>query len=280
MSSVEWDADLSSLYDRAKSDEGVEKVFVLDGQQRLQSLYSMFNGALKASDGKTDLEAYIDVTGGGKLMDDGLLHRLQFHANPQPLPLYRLRNLIGVDTKKNALKLAKELNDKLDTVLKDTGDAARERQDRVRENCSQICSVLLEEKHFWVEELDGVANEYPYKKILDIFVRVNSGGTKLDASDLMFAAMKEGWGEIEQNVENIVDILNDGRLCFDKTFALKCLVVAHGKGSELTSDKFTSPEGEKLIDTIEANWPRGGCIPGTSGLHRELSEALRRQGSP
>jgi len=256
MSSVEWDADLSSLYDKAKSDVGIEKVFVLDGQQRLQSLYSMFNGALKAADGKTDLEAYIDVTGGGKLMDDGLLHRLQFHAKPQPLPLYRLRNLIGVDAKKNALKLAKELNDKLDAVIKDTGDAARDRQDRVRENCSQICSVLLEEKHFWVEELDGVANEYPYKKILDIFVRVNSGGTKLDASDLMFAAMKEGWGEIEQNVENIVDILNDGRLGFDKTVALKCLVVALGKGSELTSDKFTSPEGEKLIDTIKDGWPR------------------------
>ena len=32
-----------------------------------------------------------------------------------------------------------------------------------------------------------------YKTILDIFVRVNSGGTKLDAGDLMFAAMKEGW---------------------------------------------------------------------------------------
>jgi len=256
MSSVEWDADLSSLYDRAKSDEGIEKVFVLDGQQRLQSLYSVFSGALKTSDDKTDLEAYIDVTGGGKLMDDGLLHRLQFHATPQPLPLYRLRNLIGVDAKKNALKLAKELNDKLDAMLKDTGDAARDRQDRVRENCSQICSVLLEEKHFWVEELDGVANEYPYKKILDIFVRVNSGGTKLDASDLMFAAMKEGWGEIEQNVENVVDILNDGRLGFDKTFALKCLVVALGKGAELTSDKFTSADGDKLIDTIEADWPR------------------------
>jgi hypothetical protein len=31
-------------------------------------------------------------------------------------------------------------------------------------------------------------------------VRVNSGGTKLDASDLMFAAMKEGWADIRKTL--------------------------------------------------------------------------------
>ena len=72
----------------------------------------------------------------------------------------------------------------------------------------------------------------------------------------MFAAMKEGWGEIEQNVDSIVDILNDGRLNFDKTFALKCLVVAHGKGAELSPENFASSEGEKLIAAIQADWPK------------------------
>jgi hypothetical protein len=257
MPSVEWDADLSEYYEKAKSDLGVEKVFVLDGQQRLQSLFAVFNGAIKSSDGTKDLRAYFDVTAGNKIFDDGLLYRLEFRPEEKlPLPLYPLRNLLGVDDKKNASKLAKELNDGLDGILKDSGSARQERQDRVRDNCGQISSLLREERHFWVEELDGVANEYPYKKILDIFVRVNSGGTKLDASDLMFAAMKEGWGEIEQNVDSIVDILNDGRLNFDKTFALKCLVVAHGKGAELSPDKFTSSEGVKLIAAIQADWPK------------------------
>lgn len=269
MPSVEWDADLSEYYEKAKSDKGVEKVFVLDGQQRLQSLFAVFNGALKSSDGTKDLKAYFDVTAGNQLSDDGLLYSLEFRADEKlPLPHYPLRNLLGADAKKNALKLAKELNDELDGILKDSGSDRQDRQDRVRENCSQVSSLLLEEKHFWVEELDGVANEYPYKKILDIFVRVNSGGTKLDASDLMFAAMKEGWGEIEQNVDSIVDILNDGRLNFDKTFALKCLVVAHGKGAELLPDKFTSSEGEKLIAAIQADWPKA------EGAFQELRDFI------
>jgi len=42
MSVVDPDADLSQLYDLPKSAAGVEKVFVLDGQQRLQTLHSIF----------------------------------------------------------------------------------------------------------------------------------------------------------------------------------------------------------------------------------------------
>jgi len=256
MESVEWDADLSDYYDKTKSAAGVEKVFVLDGQQRIQTLVALFNGAIKASDDKTDLEAYFDATSGELPSDGELLYDIQFSETAKPLPYYRLRNLMTVDAQKNASTLAEDINDALDAELTEDADEKRKRQRRVRENMQQIVTLLREDRHFWVEELDGVANEYPYKKILDIFVRVNSGGTKLDASDLMFAAMKEGWDEIEQNVESIVDILNDGRLSFDKSLALKCLVVAHGKGAELTPDKFTTPEGEKLIDAIQTDWTR------------------------
>ena len=234
----------------------MEKVFVLDGQQRIQTLIALFNGAIKSNDGKSDLEAYFDVASGDVSPNGDLLYKLQFHATPHELPLYRLRNLMTVDDQKNASTLAEDINDALDGLLKEESDIRKKRQRRVRENMQQIVTLLREDRHFWVEELDGVANEYPYKKILEIFVRVNSGGTKLDASDLMFAAMKEGWSDIEQNVEAIVDVLNGGRLGFDKTFALKCLVVANGKGAELTSDKFTSPDGEKLIDAIQASWAR------------------------
>lgn len=256
MDSVEWDADLSAYYDKTRSAEGVEKVFVLDGQQRIQTLIALFNGAIKSNDGKTDLEAYFDVTSGDVASNGDVLYKLHFHSDPHELPLYRLRNLTTVDAQKNSANLAEDINDVLDESLDEQAEVRKRRQRRVRENMQQIVTLLREDRHFWVEELDGVANEYPYKKILEIFVRVNSGGTKLDASDLMFAAMKEGWSDIEQNVEAIVDVMNDGRLGFDKTFALKCLVVAHGKGAELTSDKFTSPEGEKLIDTIQSCWAK------------------------
>ena len=91
-----------------------------------------------------------------------------------------------------------------------------------------------------------MASEFPYRRVLDIFVRVNSGGTKLDASDLMFAAMKEGWSEIEEVIEETTELLNGTNLKFDKAFPLKCLLVAHGRGAEASPEKFTGADGEKL----------------------------------
>jgi hypothetical protein len=256
MSSVEWDADLHDYYDTAKSELGVEKVFVLDGQQRLQSLFAIFCGSLKSEDGKKDLSAYVDITSGGEIRNGDLLYELKFSADALPLPHYRVRDLLGKDSQKNASVLGDELNDQIDDLQDEDKDVIRERQRRVRSNCAQLVSLLREEKHFWVEELDGVANAFPYKKILDIFVRVNSGGTKLDASDLMFAAMKEGWSDVEQSVENVTEMLNVNGLSFDKTFCLKCLVVAHGKGAELSPEKFSSAAGEELLKTIQDNWER------------------------
>ena len=81
---------------------------------------------------------------------------------------------------------------------------------------------------------------------------MNSGGTKLDASDLMFAAMKEAWSDIEEVIEQTTEMLNGTNLQFDKTFPLKCLLVAHGRGSEASPEKFTGPDGDKLMDEINS----------------------------
>lgn len=255
MSAIEWDPDLSELYDEQRSADGVEKVFVLDGQQRLQTLYALFAGSIKDSTGTKDLEAFFDVTSGETANDDELMYPLRFAAASPGPTWYRLRDLTTKHAQKNSEVIADELNEALDGVLAgESREAARARERRVRRNIGQLVSLLREERFFWVEELDGVANNYPYRIILDIFVRVNSGGTKLDAADLMFAAMKEGWTEIEEKVEDIVGLLNDQRLDFDKTVALKCLVVAHGKGAELTPEKFTSANGRELLKNIEDKW--------------------------
>lgn len=260
MDQVEWDADLSHFYEPNISKDGVEKVFVLDGQQRLQTLYSIFRGAILSEDGARH-EAFFDVTSGDTVDDMGLLYRLRFASEPLTLPWFRVADLLGKQAQRNAEELADELNDELDNLdaakiegERESTDNKRARQKRVRRNMSQLVSLLREERHFWVQELDGVANEFPYKKVLDIFVRVNSGGTKLDASDLMFAAMKEGWAEIEEVIEETTELLNGTNLQFDKTFPLKCLLVAHGRGAEASAEKFIGVDGENLLKEIEAGW--------------------------
>jgi len=256
MATIERDVELSQLYEKEKSVEGVEKVFVLDGQQRIQTLYAVFCGGVTTPSVQT-AEGYFDVTEGGAAIDGGdLLYRLKFSDTALPLPHYRIRNLLEVDAQKDAASIADDLNEKLDSLQTESNDQKRQRERLVRKNLSQLRSLLREEMHFWVEELDGIANEFAYRKILDIFVRVNSGGTKLTASDLMFASMKEGWEDIEENIEQTVEMLNDGRLGFDTGFPLKAMMLALGEGAETNLEKFTGAKGEALLQKLKDNWSR------------------------
>lgn len=254
MECIDWDADLSDYYDPNMSRQGAEKVFVLDGQQRLQSLYAIFKGALNLDTNRRS-EAYFNVTGGEMPDDEGLLHNLvYFDSSPNDDKLFRISDLFGRHSQKSAEDIAEEINVQLNDVLGDDGDAKRQREKRVRLNISQLVSILREDRHFWIEELDGVANEFLYKRVLEIFIRVNSGGTKLEAADLMFAAMKEEWDEIEENVEDVVELLNGNNLAFDKGFVLKCLLVANDKGAQLSPEKFTGETGQKVLADIKENW--------------------------
>ncbi|RTL55496.1 MAG: DUF262 domain-containing protein [Rhodocyclaceae bacterium] len=262
MEQVDWDPDLSDYYEPNISKAGAEKVFVLDGQQRMQTLYAIFRGAILSESGIRQ-EAYFDVTSGDKLTDTGLLYQIKFSNESLALPWYRVADLLGSHAQRNAEELADEINESLASLdsakpveLRETEESRRGREKRVRRNISQLISLLREERHFWVQQLDGVADKFPYKTVLDIFVRVNSGGTKLDASDLMFAAMKEGWDEIEEAIEETTELLNSTNLQFDKTFALKCLLVAHGRGAEASAEKFTGADGEVLLAEMEAGWGR------------------------
>ena len=262
MEEVEWDPDLSDYYEPNISKAGCEKVFVLDGQQRLQTLYAIFGGAIKLTDGQR-AEAYFDASSGINVSDDGLLHTLKFSTTVLPRPWYRVADLVGKDAQRVGEELADELNDHLEELddakpgqSKPSLADQKDRQKRVRRNFGQLVSLLREDKHFWIQELDGVANSYTYGTVLDIFVRVNSGGTKLDASDLMFAAMKEGWDEIEEAIEETTELLNSTNIGFDKTFPLKCLLVGHGRGAEASADKFTGADGAKLLAEMKVGWDR------------------------
>ena len=239
MQRVDWNANLHDLYEPAVSESGVEKVFVLDGQQRLQTLYAIFRGGIAGIDGADAQYAYYDVTSGAPDEDEEIHHPIVFAHTPMELPYYRLADLLTRDAQRNNEEIADDINEFLDQTMEETPDECRTRQRQVRRNIAQLVSLLREDKHFWIQELDGVANDFPYARVLEIFVRVNSGGTKLSAADLMFAAMKEGWADVEEKIEEIVDILNsDSRLSFDKNLVLKCIVTATGNGAELSPDKF------------------------------------------
>jgi len=241
------DADLSPLYDKEISRNGNDKTLVLDGQQRLQSLFIVYNGTFEGHD------IYINLTKGAEEIDDGLNYEIIKSKESLALPYFRIKDLVA--NRKNINDTIDDINDKLCSST-ETHDEKRARERLVRRTLSQLNAILFEERFFWIEELDGVANsEIDYKAVLDVFIRVNSGGTKLEASDLMFAIMKESWNEVEVNIEQIVHNLNSsGRLHLDKNFVLKTLLLIIGKGPELRTSVFTGADSDVTLSQLEQVW--------------------------
>ena len=103
-------------------------------------------------------------------------------------------------------------------------------------------SYFLEES----EELD---------KVLQIFIRINSGGTKLSYSDLLLSIATAQWKEKDARevIHEFVDEINqigDG-FDFNKDFVLKsCLVLADFNDIKFKVDNFTKAN----MAIIEKNW--------------------------
>lgn len=255
MVNVQRDVDLHSLYDPHASAEGNTRLFVLDGQQRLQALLTIFDGTIEMENGERR-EAWLDLASGHEQDDDGFWYGIRFaKASPGPT-WYRIANLRGIDVKKGDRALGRQEAQRIEPTLVGTSQQKEAALDRVQENAQSLVRILKDESVFWYDELDGVVGEYPYERVLEVFVRVNNGGTKLDGGDLMFAAMKGLSGDIEEQVEDIAGRLCIGDLAFDKGWVLKAIVVALTGNSTLGHKLFAGTNGEALMQRINDNWPR------------------------
>lgn len=107
---------------------------------------------------------------------------------------------------------------------------------------------------------DAVINYYLEKgeeldKVLNIFIRVNSGGTPLSYSDLLLSIATAQWEEKDarEEITRYVDEINnigDG-FSFDKDFVLKaCLVLSDFKNIAFKVDNFN----KRNMIAIEENW--------------------------
>ena len=92
-------------------------------------------------------------------------------------------------------------------------------------------------------------------KVLNIFIRVNSGGTKLSYSDLLLSIASAQWKTMDAREEIIrfVDEINDigNGFAIDKDFVLKtCLVLCDFSNIAFKVDNFK----HDAMETIEKNW--------------------------
>lgn len=201
---------------------------VLDGQQRLQSLFIAVYGSLDRR------RLYFNVASGpggagvaSNVSDDGIeaAYRFEFwhdEAKNRPKRLVSVGDIVGWTPRSEDAQI--------DRVVADVGldgeDAARARRNMrlLRQTMNRGDLVPIETID---EEAVDQASARTIDEILEIFVRVNSGGTRLSRSDLMFSLLKSVWGGARGAFDELVrDVERIAPLGVDKDFVIRGLLMA------------------------------------------------------
>jgi len=222
---------------------------VLDGQQRLQSLYIALHGQ---RDGRS---VYLDVLS-GQPRDDAEEERYLFdfltpeEANADnevvleqaalgrdadtPMWWVSVRELFTMPSR-GRRDLSKELTHRLQ--LSDDEAASLD------ENLATFDEVFTrQESILKLATLDeNLPAESPYRKsetdVLEVFVRINRQGTALSRSDLIFSMLKLNWKESAEGLPEFVDAINNGNsFDLDTDFVVRCLFAVSGLGGKLDID--------------------------------------------
>jgi hypothetical protein len=236
----DWRADHTFTF-RVK-EEGRKKSFVLDGQQRLQTLYLALYGTYEGD------QLYLDLLSGET---DGDVSELRFESDfLKP----------GVASQRNSehrgrqlwvpLRDIAELADRHQLVYRRQELLSRAGLDptsaagvRLQDNLERTREALRSAEsinYYTVDKDYGEDGQVtPLDEVLEIFVRMNSGGQVLSKSDLMFSLIQLHWEGAYEAIADVVDALNEkGRFEFDRDFVLKTALVCAGKGARYDVAKF------------------------------------------
>jgi hypothetical protein len=111
-------------------------------------------------------------------------------------------------------------------------------KERIKENLGKFIQVFKVEEGLYLQD---VKRDLPYDDVLEVFVRVNSGGLILTKSDLVFSTIVLHLPEMEHRFTDLVDQLNEGgEFDFDIDFLTKTSFVLMGMGAKYAVDKLKS----------------------------------------
>jgi hypothetical protein len=231
---------LTRLSDFYVPEDDKKKCLVLDGQQRLQSLYI---GLLGSYDNK---ELYLDILSGEVAAPDDVKYKFAFHESTNAtFPWMKFKDLVF--SSKTSLVLAQQ-------IIREAGrELIESEQNKVSENIALIFKTFHSDDGIAYQELDSIENKdlYTEDDVVEVFIRANSGGTKLGKSDLLFSLLTSTWDMADKEMEELLSLLNQHGFALPRDFILKTCLTLLDQGARYEVDKFRKPG---VRETIESKW--------------------------
>ncbi|TBR14939.1 DUF262 domain-containing protein, partial [bacterium] len=242
---------------KASVTEGKNITVILDGQQRLTALYIGLRGTYaykiphrrwESSEAFPKRKLYLNLLSRAEESEIDLYYDIAFLTPEEGS--YRENDIYWFEIGKILnLKDESEVND----YLVENGIMALEKEK------AKFANKTLFKLHSVVNK-DRIINYYLERsqelgKVLNIFIRVNSGGTILSYSDLLLSVATAQWKtkDAREEVTSFVDEINNigEGFDFDKDFVLKsCLVISDISSIAFRVENFSN---ENML-IIERNW--------------------------
>jgi uncharacterized protein with ParB-like and HNH nuclease domain len=210
---------------------------VLDGQQRLQSLSLAFFGKY---DNK---HLYFKIDSNPNEEESDLRYCFQFMTPEKARENHHWRKITDImDVTIPKISAFVDEEFKEDPV---------EIKERIKENLAKFLQVFGMEENIHIQD---VKEDLPYNDVLEVFVRVNSGGIVLTKSDLLFSTVILHSPEMERKFIEVVDELNGSEeYDFNTDFLIKCSFVLLGEGAKYDIKKLRDG---KFIGQLEGNFEK------------------------
>lgn len=229
---------------------------VLDGQQRLSSIYLALQGTYKFRKYRERIarerKLCINLTKEANKFDiddeNELTYQLDFltdaeinepKENEYWIEIKKILMFEDIEDANNLADSISDENEKLKPYIK-----------TIRTNLRRVYDVLCGE--------NKIVNFYNVKQksldeILDIFVRVNSGGTVLTKTDLLMSTIVVHWKEARSIFDEFVEKLNeDKKFRFDTDLIVRTALCLIGQPAKVEVKKFNS----RVVGEIENNWDK------------------------
>ena len=217
------------------------KLLVLDGQQRLQSLFIGLKGSYEKR------ELYFDILSGDLVAPEDVRYKFKFlDAEKATFPWVRFKDIVFSNDLTNRIARS---------IMNNTGrDLTEAEKERIEDNVARIWQQFSNKDLIVYQELDSINYPETYNEddVVEIFIRANSGGTRLGKSDLLFSLLTSSWEDADERMEELLDDLNRVGYDFTRDFILKTCLALLDKGAAYEVSKFRDLHiRQELIDKWE-----------------------------
>jgi uncharacterized protein with ParB-like and HNH nuclease domain len=225
---------------------------VLDGQQRISSMYIALQGIYQTKRKyarKTTSSAYDERMMYLDLLEKKGLYNFKFLTEEAALSdkgkyYFRVRDALDIGNSEDVGRIV----DKLFGTSIDKHDLIKKNKLKAIEKITEVVEKFNDDQMI---SYFNIANK-DLDEILDIFVRVNSGGLILSKSDLLFSTLVAHWEDGRKRIEDLIDQMNgdDGKFKFNTDFLMRTCLFLIDAPMNFKIQSFDA----KNIKKIKNNW--------------------------